>query len=154
MSRQRAPPPRWWPSCASATSPRVLPEILLTRSDQSAPGGNPYSSNPYSHAESQPLAQNLYSQGGQGGPGGAYPSYPPNSQGGYDQGGGYNAYGQQDQYSSGGAGNGAGGGDFWSQLNNTNALLGDLQQAIQAVRTAHSQTLVSRGRVASKRCLP
>ncbi|BEI82455.1 hypothetical protein CcaverHIS002_0303230 [Cutaneotrichosporon cavernicola] len=106
--------------------------------DQSAPGGNPYSSNPYSNnPESQPLAHSPYPHDG-----GA--SYPPNSQGGYAQGGGYNSsYGQQDQYASGGAGNGAGGGDFWSELNNTNALLGDLQQAIQAVRTAHSQTLNS-----------
>ncbi len=102
---------------------------MLTCSDHSAPGNNPYQA---IAAESQPLAQNPYAQGG-----GGYPSYPPNSQGGYAQGGGYAA---------GGAGNGAGGGDFWSELNNTNALLGDLQQAIQAVRNAHSQTLVSRGR--------
>lgn len=69
---------------------------------------------------------------------GGYASYPPNSGGGYAQGGYDNggAYGQQDKYS-------VGGGDFWSELNNVNALLDDLQGKVQAVRNAHSQTLVS-----------
>lgn len=55
-------------------------------------------------------------------------------------------YGQQEQYGMGGVGGGngmvAGGGDFWSELSSTNANLSMLQEQIQAVRSAHQQSLV------------
>ncbi|WVQ94534.1 hypothetical protein IAU59_001613 [Kwoniella sp. CBS 9459] len=57
------------------------------------------------------------------------------------------AYGQQEQYAMGGlnpAGGAAGaGGDFWSELTTTNTLLGQLQEQIQAVRSAHQSSLTS-----------
>ncbi|OCF30344.1 syntaxin 1B/2/3 [Kwoniella heveanensis CBS 569] len=60
------------------------------------------------------------------------------------------AYGQQEQYAMGGinpagAGVGAGatGADFWSELTTTNTLLGQLQEQIQAVRSAHQSSLTS-----------
>lgn len=52
-------------------------------------------------------------------------------------------YGQQEQYAMGGAGNGQQGGDFWSELTNTNQNLTLLQEQIQAVRSAHQKSLVS-----------
>lgn len=42
-----------------------------------------------------------------------------------------------------GGANGGAGGDFWTELSNTNSLLGQLQEQIQAVRTAHQTSLVS-----------
>lgn len=58
----------------------------------------------------------------------------------------YGQYGQQEQYAMGGGaaapGPGAGG-DFWSQLTETNQNLSSLQEQIQAVRQAHQQSLVS-----------
>lgn len=52
-------------------------------------------------------------------------------------------YGQQEQYGMGGNGQaGAGGGDFWSELTSTNQNLSLLQEQIQAVRSAHQQSLV------------
>ncbi|ORX36320.1 putative syntaxin [Kockovaella imperatae] len=54
--------------------------------------------------------------------------------------GNYNQYNQQ----SYGAGNGApAGGDFWAELSSTNTNLAQLQEEIQAVRTAHQQSLAS-----------
>ena len=52
-------------------------------------------------------------------------------------------YGQQQAYSTGGYANGAGGGDFWTELSATNQSLATLEQEIQAVRAAHQQSLVS-----------
>lgn len=49
-------------------------------------------------------------------------------------------YGQQTGYAQGGA---VGGQDFWSELSQTNSSLGQLQEQIQAVRSAHQQSLVS-----------
>jgi syntaxin 1B/2/3 len=44
----------------------------------------------------------------------------------------------------GGVGNGQqAGGDFWSELTNTNQNLTLLQEQIQAVRSAHQKSLVS-----------
>lgn len=90
----------------------------FSRSDHSAPG-----SNPYAQAQQQ--------------------SYPPQQQ--YDQ------YAQVPQaYSPVGGnypmtetGGGVGGGDFWSQLTDTNNLLAQLEQEIQAVRNGHQQSLNS-----------
>ncbi|WVF67089.1 hypothetical protein IAT40_001834 [Kwoniella sp. CBS 6097] len=57
------------------------------------------------------------------------------------------AYGQQEQYAMGGmnpaGAGGAAGGDFWSELTTTNTLLGQLQEQIQAVRSAHQSSLTS-----------
>ncbi|KAK1920984.1 putative syntaxin [Papiliotrema laurentii] len=63
------------------------------------------------------------------------------------------AYGQEQGYASGGYGNGegaaavngagAGAGDFWSELSATNGNLSQLQEEIQAVRSAHQQSLTS-----------
>ena len=39
-------------------------------------------------------------------------------------------------------GQATGGGDFWSELSSTNANLSMLQEQIQAVRSAHQQSLV------------
>lgn len=39
--------------------------------------------------------------------------------------------------------NGGAGEDFWTELSNTNSLLSQLQEQIQAVRTAHQTSLVS-----------
>lgn len=73
------------------------------------------------------------------------------AQGGQPQGYGGNAgnpyaqqqYGQQDQYAGAVNGAGAGGGnDFWAELSSTNSALSTLQEEIQAVRTAHQQSLV------------
>jgi len=50
-------------------------------------------------------------------------------------------YGQQEQYAMGGVGNGQQGGDFWSELTNTNQNLTLLQEQIQAVRSAHQKSL-------------
>ncbi|ORY23429.1 t-SNARE, partial [Naematelia encephala] len=54
-------------------------------------------------------------------------------------------YGQQEQYATGGNAAAAvdAGGDFWSELSNTNANLSTLQEQIQAVRSAHQQSLTS-----------
>jgi len=53
-------------------------------------------------------------------------------------------YGQQENYAGGAVnGVGAGGGDFWGELTSTNSNLSQLQEEIQAVRTAHQQSLVS-----------
>lgn len=65
------------------------------------------------------------------------------------------AYGQEQGYShgghqqSGGYGNGApsGGDDFWGELSATNSNLSSLQEQIQAVRSAHQQSLVSEYRL-------
>jgi hypothetical protein len=46
----------------------------------------------------------------------------------------------------GGGGGAPQGEDFWSELSSTNALLSQLQEQIQAVRSAHQQSLVSRRR--------
>ncbi|WVO24134.1 uncharacterized protein IAS62_005498 [Cryptococcus decagattii] len=51
-------------------------------------------------------------------------------------------YGQQEQYAMGGI-NGGAGEDFWTELSNTNSLLSQLQEQIQAVRTAHQTSLTS-----------
>ncbi|TYJ58774.1 hypothetical protein B9479_000610 [Cryptococcus floricola] len=52
------------------------------------------------------------------------------------------AYGQQQGYAMGGV-NGGGGGDFWTELTNTNSALSQLQEQIQAVRQAHQASLSS-----------
>lgn len=55
-------------------------------------------------------------------------------------------YGQQQGYDQGGYANGAsavaGGDDFWGELSSTNNNLSSLQEQIQAVRSAHQQSLV------------
>lgn len=56
-------------------------------------------------------------------------------------------YGQQDQSATGanganGAAGGVGGNDFWAERSSTNSALSTLQEEIQAVRTAHQQSLV------------
>lgn len=57
------------------------------------------------------------------------------------------AYGQEQGYATGGYGNGevanGAGGDFWSELSATNSTLSQLQEEIQAVRSAHQQSLTS-----------
>jgi hypothetical protein len=91
-----------------------------------APGGN---YNQYgAQQQNQNYGGNQYAQGGQGGN-----PYAQQQQ-----------YGQQEQYAMGGVGNGqSGGGDFWSELTNTNQNLTLLQEQIQAVRSAHQKSLVS-----------
>jgi len=73
----------------------------------------------------------------------AQPGYGANAGNPYAQ----QQYGQQDQYAGGAPGaNGAsvvGGNDFWAELSSTNSALSQLQEEIQAVRTAHQQSLVS-----------
>jgi syntaxin 1B/2/3 len=61
----------------------------------------------------------------------------------YDGGNPYanNQYGQQTGYAQGGAAP-AVGGDFWSELSDTNSNLSSLQEQIQAVRSAHQSSLV------------
>ena len=54
-------------------------------------------------------------------------------------------YGQQQGYDQGGYANGGavtGGGDFWAELSSTNSNLSALEEQIQAVRSAHQQSLV------------
>ena len=95
-----------------------------------ARGGNPYAQ----QAQAQDYPQQAYGQGQQGGD---YTNGNPYAQ---------QAYGQQQGYAAGGVGGAGGdvlgGGDFWSELSGTNSLLGQLQEQIQAVRTAHQQSLV------------
>lgn len=96
-----------------------------------ARGGNPYAQ----QAQAQDYPQQAYGQGQQGGD---YTNGNPYAQ---------QAYGQQQGYAAGGVGGAGadvlGGGDFWSELSGTNSLLGQLQEQIQAVRTAHQQSLTS-----------
>lgn len=102
----------------------------LIRSDHSAPGAN--SGNPYAAAAAP--SNNPYAS--------AQPSYPPAPQ--QQTYATPTSYGQQDKYSAGGqAGHANGGGSFWNQLDETNALLKELQSKIGQVREAHQSTLVS-----------
>lgn len=91
---------------------------------QAPPGGGGYAApagNPYAQQQSAP-------------------GYGANAGNPYAQQQGQ--YGQQEQYAMGGL-NGASGADFWSELSSTNSLLSQLQEQIQAVRTAHQQSLTS-----------
>ena len=111
-------------------------------------GHNPYAQQNVSAAPGTDN-YNSYAPQSQG-----YPAPPANqyapAQGGMLQGSGGNAgnpyaqqqYGQQDQYGANGGGAGTGN-DFWSELTSANSALSTLQEEIQAVRTAHQQSLVS-----------
>jgi hypothetical protein len=89
---------------------------------------HPMALSPRLEEQTQNYGGNQYAQGGQGGN-----PYAQQQQ-----------YGQQEQYAMGGVGNGqSGGGDFWSELTNTNQNLTLLQEQIQAVRSAHQKSLVS-----------
>lgn len=121
--------------------------LRLIRSD--APAPTPVAYPPPSNAViGQSRAPNPYAQQNVGAaPGGgnynAYAAQPQQTS--------YNntAYGQEQGYAQGGYGgaaptNGVGaGGDFWSELSATNGNLSQLQEEIQAVRSAHQQSLVS-----------
>jgi hypothetical protein len=121
-----------------------------THSDQSAP--QPTYPPPSNGVAAAARAPNPYAQqnvgggqqGGNYGGGGGYgapQAYGQNAGNPYAQ----QQYGQQEQYAMGGGG-AAQGEDFWSELSSTNALLSQLQEQIQAVRSAHQQSLVSRRR--------
>lgn len=111
-------------------------------------GHNPYAQQNVSAAPGTDN-YNSYAPQSQG-----YPAPPANqyapAQGGMLQGSGGNAgnpyaqqqYGQQDQYGANGGGAGTGN-DFWSELTSANSALSTLQEEIQAVRTAHQQSLTS-----------
>lgn len=116
-------------SAPQPTYPPPANGVIGNTRPQQGNGENPYANagaaNPYAQQQQQPY--------------GAQPSY----------GGAQQQYGQQQGYAAGGNGVGAagvsGGGitDFWSELSSTNALLGQLQEQIQAVRQAHQQSLTS-----------
>lgn len=103
--------------------------------------------NPYAQQDAQPYGAPQQPQGGAGGYGG-YGQQQAAAYGGGDGGNPYaqqgqQQYGQQQGYAAGGAGGAGQEQDFWSELSATNSLLGQLQEQIQAVRTAHQQSLVS-----------
>jgi len=86
--------------------------------------------------------QNVGAAPGQGG----YNAYGGGQQQAYGQEQGYaqGGYQQAGGYSNGAAAGGPGGGDdFWGELSATNSNLSTLQEQIQAVRSAHQQSLVS-----------
>jgi syntaxin 1B/2/3 len=112
-----------------------LPTDLL-RSDQPAPQPTyPPPSNGVAGRTPNQYAQqdNSYNQYG------APQNYGQNAANPYAQ----QQYGQQEQYAMGGQP--GGGEDFWSELSATNSLLSQLQEQIQAVRSAHQQSLVRAG---------
>jgi syntaxin 1B/2/3 len=95
--------------------------------------------------QSYPPSNGVIAQARGGNPYAQQDQYPVQAQhsGDYQNGNPYaqqQAYGQQQGYAAGGAA--VGGDDFWSELSSTNQLLGQLQEQIQAVRTAHQQSLV------------
>ncbi|WWD16669.1 hypothetical protein CI109_101099 [Kwoniella shandongensis] len=95
---------------------------------------NPYAQQAVQQAPNPNQGYNQY--GGNGGVPGGYGQNAGNPYGGQ--------YGQQEQYAMGGVnGNGATGADFWSELSTTNSLLSQLQEQIQAVRSAHQSSLTS-----------
>ena len=115
----------------------LIPVPTDPRSDQSAVGQTTSYPPPSNAVIGQSRAPNPYAQQQQ-------QQQPGNP---YAQ-----AYGQEQGYASGGYGNGegaaavngagAGAGDFWSELSATNGNLSQLQEEIQAVRSAHQQSLV------------
>lgn len=136
----------------STSRAQTLTHLLYLSSEQPTPGptypppGNGVvaptrNANPYAQQTSVAAA----APGGYGAQGGYGASagnpYAQTGQAGnpYATGG---QYGQQEQYAMGGA-NGGAGEDFWTELSNTNSLLSQLQEQIQAVRAAHQSSLVS-----------
>ncbi|GFZ42757.1 hypothetical protein JCM24511_00475 [Saitozyma sp. JCM 24511] len=124
-----------------------LAGVNRTYGDQSAP--QPTYPPPSNGVAAAARAPNPYAQqnvgggqqGGNYGGGGGYgapQAYGQNAGNPYAQ----QQYGQQEQYAMGGGG-AAQGEDFWSELSSTNALLSQLQEQIQAVRSAHQQSLSS-----------
>ncbi|WVQ78776.1 hypothetical protein IAT38_000867 [Cryptococcus sp. DSM 104549] len=120
---QSAPQPTYPPPGNGVIAPSRAPNPYAQQ-NAGAPAAGGYNSqygagggNPYAQQQQQ---QNPYAGGGQ--------------------------YGQQEQYAMGGvngSGAGAAGGDFWSELSATNSSLSALQEQIQAVRSAHAQSLTS-----------
>ncbi len=129
---------------------QLILDILTLRSDAPAPAqaAQPAYPPPSNAVAAQTRGPNPYAQqnvAAAPGPGN-YNSYaaqnaPNVSQYAGPQGGAA----PQDQYAnrSNGAGAGATGHDFWGELSATNSALSTLQEEIQAVRTAHQQSLVS-----------
>jgi hypothetical protein len=108
--------------------------MLIRNSDESAPQPTYPPSN---GVIAQARGGNPYAQQAAPAPA-AYGQQPQQ----YDAGNPYSnqqQYGQQQGYAQSGA---PGGQDFWSELNQTNGSLGELQEMIQAVRAAHQQSLV------------
>jgi hypothetical protein len=104
--------------------------------------------NPYAQQQNPYAQQNIAAAPGVGN----YNSYAPApvQNQAYGGGGGANAgnpyagqYGQQEGYATGGGAGVGAGGDFWAELSATQSNLSQLQEEIQAVRSAHQQSLVS-----------
>lgn len=130
QAAQPAYPP---PSNAVAAQTRG-PNPYAQQNVAAAPGPGNYNS--YAAQNAPNVSQYAGPQGGA-----APQGYGANAGNPYAQ----QQYGQQDQYAnrSNGAGAGATGHDFWGELSATNSALSTLQEEIQAVRTAHQQSLVS-----------